>query len=66
MGYSQARRVTVIGPEVNAAAHASESAPRNRDVICLTEKMHEALAINVKPNTVALKTTGAPIFEVLE
>jgi class 3 adenylate cyclase len=64
LGYSQTRRVTVIGPAVNAAAYACESAPRDRDAICLTKEMREAVAADAKLETASIKSKDAAIFEL--
>ncbi len=44
VGHAQARRTTVIGPAVNAAADACQSSSRDCDVIVLTPKMKESVA----------------------
>jgi class 3 adenylate cyclase len=43
LGSRQARRTTFIGREVNSAAHACESGPRDRDTICMTQKFRDAV-----------------------
>lgn len=44
VGHPHARRITVIGPAVNAAADACESGSRDRDIIVLTLTIKETLA----------------------
>lgn len=43
IGHSQSRRMTVIGPCVNAAAQACEAAPRSHDAICGTPEFRDAI-----------------------
>jgi class 3 adenylate cyclase len=66
VGYSQVRRVTVIGPAVNAAAHACQSGTRNHDTICLTDELHEALAPDAKRDAVPTSTAEGTVFEVVQ
>ena len=66
VGHTQGRRITVIGPAVNAAAYACEAGPRDRDVICITETFKETIA-NVSEYRVAAVggPAGSNIFEAV-
>jgi class 3 adenylate cyclase len=66
IGHAHARRVTVIGPPVNAAAYACEGGPRSHDTICITHEMREALAIDIKTSKDPINTKRATVFEVIE
>jgi class 3 adenylate cyclase len=64
LGYSQARRLTVIGPSVNEAAHACDAAPRDRDTICVTRAYWGA--ITAPPGSKTSPLTSKRSGEVLE
>jgi class 3 adenylate cyclase len=66
LGSHQARRTTFIGREVNAAAYACESGPRDRDTICMTKKFRDAVGV---PEASEYRSddsvsSDAPIYEL--
>jgi len=65
IGHAQNRRLTVIGPSVNDAAHACKDAPRTHDVICLTGEFNKAIQSVSEFQTKSLATERGDIFELV-
>jgi class 3 adenylate cyclase len=64
IGHAQARRITVIGPAVNAAAHTCDAAPRDRDTICVTDEIHAILPPNLQTAAKPIAAAKVSIFEL--
>jgi class 3 adenylate cyclase len=64
LGHSQVRRVTVIGPAVNAAAYACDGGPRDRDTICVAQNFKETLEKTPGSQDQFIGTATASIFEL--
>jgi class 3 adenylate cyclase len=63
IGHPQSRRVTVLGPTVNIAAHICDHAPRDHDTICVTGDMREGLA-STDARFIALSDSLPRAFEI--
>lgn len=63
IGHPQSRRVTVLGPAVNIAAHICDHAPRDHDTICVTGDMREGLA-STDARFIALSDSLPQAFEI--
>ncbi|QGM44904.1 adenylate/guanylate cyclase domain-containing protein [Methylocystis heyeri] len=64
IGHMQFRRLTVIGSSVNIASHVCQAAPRDRNTICFSQEMLDALDDLQKPKVVPINTSVATIFEL--
>jgi class 3 adenylate cyclase len=64
VGHAQARRITVIGPAVNAAAHICEAAPRDHDTICITQEFRQSLPGDVNFDARPVTTSTVTLFEL--
>lgn len=64
VGHTQARRMTVIGPAINEAAHVCELAPRDRDTVCITDTLRDALSDQLKEAAQPLTGASMLLFEL--
>jgi class 3 adenylate cyclase len=64
LGYVQNRRLTVIGPAVNEAAHACDAGPRDRDTICLSPGLKDAIENGAEWRFTAIGGAKGEVFEL--
>jgi class 3 adenylate cyclase len=64
IGHMQFRRLTVIGSAVNIASHVCQAAPRDRNTICFSREMLDALDDRQRLKMVPISTSLATIFEL--